>query len=108
MIKKLHNLFVELTTTAAVVVALTLAGFGFLEVLEPRMTSSGNLREQHLIGCPVCRDNKLPVEEQLRHCPGLADLQQQLRASKESYPDAEAGPATAVAGQRLAWDPGAE
>jgi hypothetical protein len=80
MTRTLRNLFVEVTTTAAVVVALTLAGFGFREATEPRMSSPGSLRERHLIDCPVCRDNKFPVEEQLRHCPGLADLQRQLRA----------------------------
>ena len=107
MMKKLSNLFVEVTTTAAVVVALTLAGFGFREATEPRKAWSGSLRERHLIGCPVCRDNGLPVEEQLRRCPELADLQRQLRCD-EACPDAEEGPATAVAGRRLAWDPGAE
>ena len=106
MMRTLRNLFVEVTTTAAVVVALTLAGFGFREATEPRMAWSGNRRERHLIGCPVCRDNRLPIEEQLRRCPGLADLQRQLR--DEAYPDAEEGPATAVAGRRLASDPGAE
>ena len=106
MMRTLRNLFVEVTTTAAVVVALTLAGFGFREATEPRMAWSGSRRERHLIGCPVCRDNRLPIEEQLRRCPGLADLQRQLR--DEAYPDAEEGPATAVAGRRLASDPGAE
>ena len=68
MTRTLHNLFVEVTTTAAVVVALTLAGFGFQEATEPRMAWSGNRRERHLIGCPVCCDIRLPVAEQLRRC----------------------------------------
>jgi hypothetical protein len=106
--KKLRNLFVEMMTTAAVVVALTLAGFGFGEAAEPRKVWSGSLRERHLHDCPACRDHGLPVEEQLRRCPELADLQRQLRVRDEACPDAEAGPATAVAGRRLAWDPGAE
>ena len=78
MMRTLRNLFVEVTTTAAVVVALTLAGFGFQEATEPRTAWSGSRLERHLVGCPVCRDNGLPIEEQLRRCPGLVDLQRQL------------------------------
>ena len=98
MTRTLRNLFVEVTTTAAVVVAPILAGFGFLEATEPRMVWSDNRRERHLIGCPVCRDTRLPIEEQLRLCPGMADLQRQLRDEESPY--AEQGPATAVAGRR--------
>ena len=105
MIRMLRNLFVEATATATVLVALTLAGFGFREASEPRMAWSGNRRERHLIGCPACRDNKLSIDEQLR-CPGLADLERQF--SDETYPDAEDRLATALAVRRLASDPGAE
>jgi hypothetical protein len=87
MMRTLQDLFVEVATTAAVVVALTLAGFGVREATEPRMAWSDSLRERHLIGCPVCCDIRLPIAEQLRRCPGLADLQRQLHA--EVYPDAE-------------------
>ena len=105
MIRALHNLFVEATATATVLVALTLAGFGFREASEPSMGWSGNRRERHLIGCPACRDNKLSIEEQLR-CPGLVELQRQLRV--EANRAAVEWPATAVAARRLASDPGAE
>src|SRR4051812_47070698 len=106
MIKNLRNLFLEVTATATVLVVLTLAGFGFRAATEPRMAWSGYRRERHMIGCPVCRDNRLPVEEQLRRCPGLADLERQI--NDEVNPDAEEGPATAVAGRWLGSDPGAE
>jgi len=89
MTRMLQDLFVDVTTTAAVVVALTLAGFGFHETNEPSMAWSGSRRERHLIGCPVCCDIRLPVAEHLRLCPGLADLQRPLR--DELYPDAEKG-----------------
>src|SRR3954468_17156181 len=79
MMKTLHDLFVEVTTTAAAVVALTLAGFGFQEATKPTLAWSGSRRERHLIGCPVCRDHSLPAAEQLRRCPRLADLERQLR-----------------------------
>ena len=95
MMITLRNLFVEATTTAAVVVALTLAAFGFQEATEARMAWSRSRLERHLVGCPVCRDNGLSIEEQLRRCPGLVDLQRQL--CDEAFPDAEQGPATAVA-----------
>jgi len=106
MVRALHDLFVEVTTTAAAVVALTLAGFGFQEATKPTLAWSGSRRERHLIGCPVCRDHSLPAAEQLRRCPRLADLQRQLR--DRPYPEAEEGHATAVAGRRLTSDPGAE
>ena len=60
--RTLRNLFVEGTTTVAIVVALTLVGFGFLEATEPRMGWSGRRRERHLIGCPVCCDIRLPSQ----------------------------------------------
>ena len=102
MMITLRNLFVEATTTAAVVVALTLAAFGFQEATEARMAWSRSRLERHLVGCPVCRDNGLSIEEQLRRCPGLVDLQRQL--CDEAFPDAEQGPATAVAGRRHGQD----
>jgi hypothetical protein len=106
MARTLRNLFVELTTTATVLAALTLAGFGFRQATEPRLDWSGSRRERHLIRCPECRDPRLPIEEQLRRCPDLVDLQRQLL--NEWYPDAEERPPTVVAIRRLASVPGAE
>ncbi|WP_406694665.1 hypothetical protein V5E97_26765 [Singulisphaera sp. Ch08] len=102
MMGTLRNLFVEMTTTVAVVVALTLVGFGLLEATQPRMVWSGSRRERHLIGCPACLDTRLPIEEQLRCCPEMVDLQRQLL--DRGHADAEDGPATVVAGLRLALD----
>src|SRR4051812_911591 len=106
MTKMLCNMLVQFTTTAAVVVVLTLVGFGLREATEPRMDWSGTRRERHLIGCSVCRDNGLPIAEQLRLCPEVAGLQRQL--IDEVYPDAEKRPTMTVAAWRLASDPGAE
>src|SRR4051812_36852714 len=106
MTKFLHEFLVDVTTATAVVVALTLAGFGALEVTRPGMAWTGNRRELHLIGCPACRGNSVSVAEQLRRCPELVDLQRQLL--DQSYPHAEKGPATTVAGRRLESVPGAE
>ena len=102
--RTLRNLFVEATTTAAVVVGLTLAAFGFQEATEPRMASSGSRRERHLIRLPRVPRQQAPRRRAATALPGVGGPGA-TAPRDEAYPDAEEAPATAVAGRRLRVGP---